>query len=93
MSDLFRMLGSAANSLEAQRYALDVTGQNIANVNTPGYVRRSVVFAEIAPRDPWSAGGGVDVAGVQAARAPLIESRLRHEQVVGSRDAAVADHL
>lgn len=93
MSDLFRMLGSAANSLEAQRYALDVTGQNIANVNTPGYVRRSVEFAEIAPRDPWSAGGGVDVVGVQAARAPLIESRLRHEQVVGARDAAVADQL
>jgi flagellar hook-associated protein 1 FlgK len=93
MSDLFRMLGSAAHSLEAQRFALDVTGQNIANVNTAGYVRRSVDFAEIAPRDPWSAGGGVDLAGVEAARAPLIESRLRHEQLTGAREAVVADQL
>jgi flagellar hook-associated protein 1 FlgK len=93
MSDLFRMLSSAARSLEAQRYALDVTGQNIANASTAGYVRRSVEFAEIAPRDPWSAGGGVDIAAVQAARAPLIESRLRHEQRSGSREAVVADQL
>ena len=93
MSDLFRMLSSAAHSLETQRYALDVTGQNIANVNTPGYVRRTVDFAEIAPRDAWSAGAGVDIAAVQSARAPLIESRLRHEQTTGSREAVVADHL
>ena len=93
MSDLFRMLSSAAHSLEAQRYALDVTGQNIANATTAGYVRRSVEFAEIAPRDPWSAGGGVDIAAVQAARSPLIEGRLRHEQLAGARDALVADQL
>ena len=93
MSDLFRMLSSAAHSLETQRFALDVTGQNIANVNTPGYVRRMVEFAEIAPRDAWSAGAGVDIAAVQSARAPLIESRIRHEQTTGSREAVVADHL
>jgi flagellar hook-associated protein 1 FlgK len=93
MSDLFRMLTSTAHTLEAQRYALDVTGQNIANVNTPGYVRRSVQFAEIPPRDAWSAGGGVDIAAVQAARAPLLESRLRHEQTEGAREAVVAEQL
>jgi len=93
MSDLFRMLRSAAHSLETQRYALDVTGQNIANVNTQGYVRRTVDFAEIPPQDPWSAGGGVDIAAVQAARAPLIEGRLRYEQVLSAHDSAIADHL
>ena len=45
MGDLFRMLSSAAHSLETQRYALDVTGQNIATVNTPGSVRRTVKLA------------------------------------------------
>ena len=93
MGDLFRMLQSAAHSLESQRYALDVTGQNIANVNTEGYVRRVVEFAEIAPRDAWSAGAGVDIAGVQSARAPLIEGRIRHEQTTGSRESVVADQL
>jgi flagellar hook-associated protein FlgK len=36
MGDLFSSLGSAARALEAQRFGLEVTGQNIANVNTPG---------------------------------------------------------
>ena len=41
MSDLFSLLGIASRALEAQQSGLDATGQNIANVNTPGYARRS----------------------------------------------------
>ena len=37
MSGLFSSLSMAARSLEAQRAGLDVAGQNIANLNTPGY--------------------------------------------------------
>lgn len=33
---LFSMLSATARSLDAQRLGLDVVGQNIANVNTPG---------------------------------------------------------
>ena len=33
-----------SRALDAQRYGLDVTGQNIANVNTPGYTRRSAML-------------------------------------------------
>ena len=54
------MLRIASRALDAQRYGLDVTGQNIANVNTAGYTRRSVVYEEVPPLDPWSPGGGVD---------------------------------
>ena len=49
MSDLLSSLSSATRALEAQRFGLDVTGQNIANVNTPGYSRRVIDFAEVAP--------------------------------------------
>ena len=87
------MLNTAARALDAQRYGLDVTGQNIANVNTPGYTRRSVVFSEVPPTDMWSPGGGVDVTAVTAARAPLIEARLRFEQPASSREGTIADHL
>jgi flagellar hook-associated protein 1 FlgK len=87
------MLRMASRALEAQRYGLDVTGQNIANVNTAGYTRRSVVFSEVPPLDPWSPGGGVDVQALVAARAPLLEARLRFEQPASSREGAVADHL
>jgi flagellar hook-associated protein 1 len=93
VSDLFSMLRMASRALDAQRYGLDVTGQNIANVNTAGYTQRSVIFSEVPPLDPWSAGGGVDVQKLVAARAPLIEARLQFEQPASSREGAIADHL
>src|SRR5215468_6238892 len=87
------MLRNASRALEAQRFGLDVTGQNLANVNTVGYTRRSVLYEEVPPLDPWSAGGGVNVQAMVAARAPLLESRLRFEQPALSREGSVADHL
>ncbi len=42
MSSTFGGLNTAATSLWAQRRALDITGQNIANVNTDGYSRQRV---------------------------------------------------
>jgi flagellar hook-associated protein 1 FlgK len=41
---LFSTLQMASNSLQAQQIGLQVVGQNIANVNTPGYSRESVNF-------------------------------------------------
>src|SRR5262245_3742054 len=93
MSDLFTMLHLSARALDAQRYGLDVAGQNIANVNTPGYVRRSVILSELPPTDPFSPGGGVDVLAVASARAPILEARLRFEQPASAREGAIADHL
>src|SRR5882757_3007761 len=87
------MLNVAARALDAQRYGLDAAGQNIANVNTPGYTRRSVVFAEVPPPDAWSAGGDVDVVAGTAARAPLIEARLRFEQPASAAEGAIAEQL
>ena len=42
MPGLFGTLAATSQALQAQSYALDITGQNIANVNTPGYARRTV---------------------------------------------------
>ena len=93
MSDLFSSLTAATRALEAQRFALDVTGQNIANVNTPGYSRRVVDFQEVPPDDPYDAGGGVDVAGVRAQRDRLIERRIEQETSGAQREAAAAELL
>lgn len=41
MSTLFGLLGTMSDSMQAQQAGLNVTGQNVANVNTPGYVRRT----------------------------------------------------
>ena len=76
---LFTSLTSAARALDAQRYGLDVAGQNIANVNTPGYSRRTIDLAAIPPDGAGSAGRGVDVVGVRALRDRLLETRLQQE--------------
>ena len=41
---LFGLLGTARDGVLSQSAALATTGQNIANVSTPGYVRRRVVL-------------------------------------------------
>lgn len=93
MSDLLSSLSAATRALDAQRFGLDVTGQNIANVNTPGYSRRVIDFAEVPPESNRSAGRGVDVIGVRATRDQLLERRLRQELPAERREAAIADAL
>jgi flagellar hook-associated protein 1 len=93
VSDLFSSLTMATRSLEAQRYGLEVTGQNIANVNTPGYTRRVAQFAAAPPTEPRSAGRGVDITGVHALRDVLLERRLQQELPAEQRESAIADAL
>lgn len=92
MSDLFGSLTSAARALEAQRYGLDVVGQNMANVNTPGYARR-VVDLRSVPGSAGSPGGGVDVVGVRALRDRMLEQRLVQEVPAEQRETAMARTL
>jgi flagellar hook-associated protein 1 FlgK len=61
------LFNSASSSLAAQRVALDVTAENISNVNTEGYSRQRVVM-ETAPtttHNGFPLGSGVKVAIVQ----------------------------
>ncbi len=93
MSNLFASLYATSRALEAQRYGLDVVGQNIANVNTPGYVRRVIDLQAVPPPSPNEADGGVEVAGVRALRAGYLESRLAQELPAQQREAALAETL
>ncbi len=93
MSGLFDLLSSASNTLDAQRAGLDVVGQNLANVNTPGYTRRVVDLAEVPPADPKSAGRGVEIVQIRALRDTYLESRIRQEQQGSASDAAVLNAL
>ena len=79
----------AARSLQTHQYAMNVTGQNIGNLNTPGYTRRVVDLAPVPP----TAGGGVEVEGVRAVRDTLLERRLLQQVPLDARDAAIADAL
>lgn len=93
MSDLYASFAAVARTLDAQRMGLDVVGQNIANVNTAGYARRTVDLAEVPPYNRVSAGGGVEVAAVRSIRDLLLEGRLWLETPAEQREAAIADSL
>lgn len=71
MSSTWLGLSTALSSLRTQRVAIDVTGQNIANVNTPGYARQRVSL---------SAGTGVDVTAIQRLHSAILGGRARIEE-------------
>src|SRR5262245_59315978 len=56
------LLGFARDALTAQGFGLDVTGQNIANASTPGYVKRTALLETRAIGTVTY--GGVNVVGV-----------------------------
>ncbi len=93
MSSLFSSLTSASQSLQAHSFGLDVTGQNIANVNTPGFSRRTVDLVSVGPSAAGSAGGGVSVGGVRALRDRLLDIRLQQEVPSQQRQAQMATSL
>lgn len=89
MAGLIDSLTSAARSLQTHQYAMGVVGQNISNVNTPGYARRVV---DLVPVDP-AAGGGVDIQAIRSVRDMLLERRLLQEVPLSARETAMADGL
>ena len=63
---LFGILQLSGNALNAASLGLQVTGNNIANANTPGYLRQQL---NLAPTEPQQLGGlsvglGVSVTGI-----------------------------
>jgi flagellar hook-associated protein 1 FlgK len=94
VSGLFGLLGMSSRAMDAQRFGLDVTGQNLANVNTPGYSRRVVDLGAVPPANArYSAGQGVEVLGVRAQRERLFDLRLYREVPQEQREAAIYESL
>lgn len=76
---LYGSIRLAANSLRANQIALQVIGQNIANAQTPGYVREELLLAP-APTQRYGGlllGLGVEVRGVIQRIDHFLEHRLR----------------
>src|SRR5205809_2146012 len=88
----FSGINMASRALQAHQQALEVTGQNIANVDTPGYSRQVAVTRSVAgpgvetgegTGNPLAPGGGVDVALVQRTHAAWLDqaTAVRQAQV------------
>jgi len=79
---LFSAIQGSANALRVNQLGLQVVGNNIANVNTPGYIRQELVQA---PASGYKSGQliigqGVQAVGIQQKLDNFVIDRLRQTQ-------------
>lgn len=75
------LLETGARSLAAHQIALETTGHNVANVNTPGYSRQRVDMSPTAPMDIVVAqlGTGVEAGRIVRVRQESLDLQVRGE--------------
>jgi len=89
MADLVSI---GVSGLSAYQNALSVTGNNIANVNTPGYTEEQAILAPagMSGNDVISIGGGVLTQSINRLSNSFLESNLRDATAaVGAQNSLV----
>ncbi len=87
MSSSFRGLGIGISAIFANQRALDVTGHNISNVNTPGYTRQMISnsssmyqkLGQSGNGKPMQLGYGVDVQEIRQYRDEFLDKKFKKE--------------
>jgi len=81
MSNIFGLLQTGVSGLNTSQAGIDVTGHNIANVNTEGYSRQKINITTNPPYDVASGvfGRGATVESVERIYDDMLASNLRHE--------------
>src|ERR1700722_13416998 len=82
MLGLLGTLNMAGQSLQTQMTGVEVAGQNLANVNTPGYTRQTVDI-ETSPDIATSVGPegtGAEVVSIQQAVDSLLNGQIQNQQ-------------
>jgi len=96
MPDLLTILNQSSTSLAAHREAAAVAGQNIANVNTPGYSRQTVNLEALTPDqlvpNGWI-GRGVDVQSISQSRDAFLERQIPNAIASQSSSSTESDAL
>lgn len=96
MRSSFGGLSIGLSGAWAQQKALDVTGHNISNVNTPGYARQGITHASATPSRYGQSGNGtmltvgtgVEVQDINQYRDYFLDQKLKREnQELGYWDA------
>jgi len=93
----FSGLSTALSSLNAQRLALQVSGQNIANANTVGYTRQRSDLQSVSATSvpslwstPLGTGNGVSSVGIVRMGDEFLDARLRTQTGQASVNTANA---
>lgn len=80
MSSLSDILNTGRRALLVQQLAMQVVGQNTANVDTEGYTRRRLDLATAPPYEGfygWEGGSGVDVQYLGRVRDRIVDEQYR----------------
>ncbi|MFZ4287604.1 flagellar hook-associated protein FlgK [Variovorax sp. HJSM1_2] len=89
------LLNVGARALQANQAALTTIGHNIANVNTAGYSRQTVVLEQVAGQftNGGYIGKGVDILTVQRTYNQFLTKQAALTESIQSADTARADKL
>ena len=79
MPTLNTSLAIGRSALRAQQFALTTVGNNIANVNTPGYSRKATLLKVENAGGADAPGGGVRIDGMTRMRDRFLDSQFRFE--------------
>mgnify|MGYP000200430437 CR=1 FL=1 len=82
MSGLGSIFNIASSALSVHKYDIEVTSNNIANVDTPGYSRQTAVLQASNPEESNNLilGRGVEIDSVTSASDRFIENRLQEQK-------------
>lgn len=92
---------TAQLAMSASQRALDVTGQNIANINTRGYSRQRLEISSLnntgasfySPQNGAKVGYGVEITGISQLRDPFLDIQYRNQMSkLGTTDALAAGY-
>lgn len=78
MSGVSGLINASLSGLQAAQEALQVTGNNIANVNTPGYSQETVVQSTLTPnyRGGQFYGNGTQISNVQRVYSSFLQGQV-----------------
>jgi flagellar hook-associated protein 1 FlgK len=84
MLGLFGTLNLAARSLQAQMTGMEVTGQNLANVNTTGYTRQRVELSATSDIGTYLGpeGTGVEATSIQQTISAILNQQIQNQSSV-----------
>ncbi|MFB9378782.1 flagellar hook-associated protein FlgK [Kineococcus gynurae] len=87
----FASLGIAAKGLVAAQRAMEITGQNISNINTEGYSRQRVEQTEavVSPNGRFgvknASGQGVEITGITRITDTFVNATARQDQATAAQ--------
>ncbi|MFF2018090.1 flagellar hook-associated protein FlgK [Paenibacillus sp. NPDC058177] len=102
MTSTFHSIETARRSLFTQTTALNTTGHNIANANTPGYTRQRVNMNASKPIEayglsnstvPGQLGTGVEFSSIDRIREQFLDDQFREENSANGSWSIQSDTL